>query len=53
VKQVGDVGFKAADKNGISDYRLHTSSKFKGAGSDKKDVGADVEAIEAATKDIL
>jgi len=53
VKQVSDVGFKAADKNAISDYRLHTSSKYKGAGIDQKDVGADIDIIEAATKDVL
>jgi hypothetical protein len=53
VKQVSDVGFKAADKNAISDYRLHTSSKYKGAGIDQKDVGADIDTIEAATKDVL
>jgi len=53
VKKNGDVGFKAADKEHVSDYRLHPSSRYKNAGTDQKDVGADVDAIEAATRNIL
>lgn len=53
VKNIGEVGFQAADKESISDYRLHPSSKFKNAGTDQKDVGADMDAIDAATKDVL
>jgi len=52
VKNYTDVGFVAADKDQIHDFRLDSSSKFKKAGTDQKDVGADLEAIEAATKDI-
>src|SRR5450432_40152 len=53
VKNIGEVGFKAADKNHVSDYRLHPTSRFKNAGIDQKDVGADIDAIAAATKDVL
>lgn len=53
VKNASEVGFKAADKEQVSDYRLHPTSHYKRAGTDQKDVGADVDAIEAATKDIL
>jgi len=53
VKNAGAVGFKAVDKDEVSDYRLHPSSRYKNAGTDQKDVGADVDAIEAATKDVL
>jgi hypothetical protein len=55
VKNAGEVGFTAVDKekDEVSDYRLHPSSRYKNAGTDQKDVGADVDAIEAATKDVL
>jgi hypothetical protein len=53
VKNAGEVGFKAADKELVSDYRLHPSSRYKNAGTDQKDVGADVDGINAATKDVL
>lgn len=53
VKNAGDVGFRAADKEQVSDYRLHASSRYKNAGTDHKDVGADIDAIEAATRDVL
>ncbi|MEJ7617482.1 MAG: hypothetical protein WKF30_11095 [Pyrinomonadaceae bacterium] len=32
------------------DYRLASSSPYKNAGSDGKDIGADIDAIDAATK---
>jgi hypothetical protein len=45
-----DVGFvNYANGNG-GDYRLSPHSKFKHTASDKKDPGADIEAIEQATK---
>jgi hypothetical protein len=53
VKNIGEVGFKAADKEQVSDYRLHPTSRYKNAGTDQKDVGADIDAIEAATRDVL
>jgi hypothetical protein len=40
-----DVGFK--DYNG-GDYRLSDTSPYRNAGSDGKDIGADIDAIEAA-----
>jgi hypothetical protein len=44
-----DVGFaNPKDTNG-GEYRLTAASKFKQKGSDGKDVGADIDAIEQAT----
>jgi hypothetical protein len=42
---VSQVGF--VDYNG-SNYRLSASSPYKNAGTDGKDIGADIDAIEAA-----
>jgi hypothetical protein len=53
VKNASEVGGKAGDKEQVSDYRLPASSRYKNAGTDQKDVGADVDAIEAATKNVL
>jgi len=43
---LNDVGF--ADLPG-GDYRLAPSSSYKSAGTDGRDVGADIDAVEAAT----
>jgi len=43
-----EVGFV----NPKQDYRLSPNSKFKRAASDKKDIGADIDAVEAATKGV-
>ena len=40
-----------ADGNG-GNYRLANSSPFKNAGTDGKDVGADIEALETATSGV-
>jgi hypothetical protein len=58
-KNVAAVGFMNSGKVGMSDYRLcrtkdastscKAASPYLGAGTDKKDVGADIDAIEAAT----
>ena len=40
---IADVGFSNA---GTDDYHLTAASALKGAGSDKKDVGADIDAID-------
>ena len=52
-KNIADVGF-ADYKNGKGggDYRLSSSSEFKNAGADHKDVGAHIEAIREALKDV-
>ena len=44
-----DVGFASAKEGSGGEYRLAASSKFKQKGSDGKDVGADLDAIERAT----
>jgi hypothetical protein len=49
-KNHAEVRFMAADKDRVSDYRLHPDSRYKKAGTDQKDVGADVDAIENATQ---
>lgn len=47
--KLADVGFvNPKDGNG-GDYRLAANSKFRQKGSDGKDVGADLDAIERAT----
>ena len=53
VKKITDVGFKAMDKDRVTDYRLHPASRYKNAGIDQKDAGADLDAIDAATKDVF
>jgi len=53
VKNVSEVGFQAADQDQVRDYRLHPTSHYRSAGTDQKDVGANIDAIEAATKDVL
>ena len=47
--ELGAVGFVDAANR---DYRLATSSPYAGAGIDGKDIGADVEAVLAATRDV-
>jgi hypothetical protein len=46
---VADVGFVSHKNGNGGDYRLSASSKFKHAGGDQKDVGADLDAIDQAT----
>src|SRR2546427_642825 len=43
---LGDVGFADLPRG---DYRLAPSSSYKSAGTDGKDVGADIDAVETAT----
>jgi hypothetical protein len=49
VKSVADVGFSDYKNGNQGSYRLSPHSKFKSAGSDQKDIGADLDAIEQAT----
>lgn len=53
VKHHSEIGFLAADKDQVHDFRLGSDSRYKKAGTDQKDVGADIDAIEAATKGVL
>src|SRR5580692_880001 len=46
---LGDVGFVSHKDGHGGDYRLSPGSKFKHAGSDQKDAGADLDAIDKAT----
>ena len=50
VRKQSDVGFMQADNNRIRDYRLQPGGSFKRAGTDGRDVGADVDAIEKVTR---
>jgi hypothetical protein len=43
------VGFANYNGGNGGDYRLQPSSPYKGAGTDGKDLGADVDAVMAAT----
>jgi len=43
------VGFVDYSKGIEGDYHLQSGSRFKHAGTDGKDLGADIDAIEAAT----
>jgi hypothetical protein len=45
----GDIGFASAAKK---DYRLAAGSPYKGAGTDGKDLGADIAAAEDALKEL-
>ena len=53
VKHHAEIGFLAADKDQVHDFRLGSDSRYKKAGIDQKDVGADIDAIEAATNGTL
>jgi hypothetical protein len=46
---VAEVGFANYKNGNGGDYRLSSGSKFKHAGADRKDVGADLDAIDQAT----
>lgn len=52
VGKPSDVGFASYANGNGGDYRLQPQSKFKHAGNDKKDPGADFDAIDQATKDV-
>lgn len=47
--KLADVGFTNPKDGNGGEYRLTAASKFKHTGSDGKDVGADIDAIERAT----
>lgn len=42
------VGFEGSALTAIEDFRLSTSSPYKGKGTDSKDMGADIDAILTA-----
>ncbi len=48
-KNLAEIGISASKSDKSGDYRLSPNSKFKHAGSDQKDPGADLDAIEQAT----
>lgn len=50
LRNVNDIGFVDFKDGNGGDYRLAKNSKFEGAAMDRKDVGADIEAIEKATQ---
>lgn len=51
-KNARAVGFVDFREGNGGDYRLAANSKFKKAGSDGKDPGADIDAIEQATRGV-
>ena len=48
-KAVGFVDYRSGAE---ADYRLSPSSRYRKAGSDGKDIGADVDAVLSATKGV-
>jgi hypothetical protein len=48
-KAVGFVDYRGGAEG---DYHLSPSSRYRNAGSDGKDVGADIDAVLAATKGV-
>jgi len=52
LKNAAEVGFSDYRNGKNGNYQLLPSSKFKRAGSDQRDVGADLEAIREATRDV-
>jgi len=51
-KSVADVGFVDYKNGNGGEYRLSAGSKFKRAAADRKDAGADLDAIDQATKGV-
>jgi hypothetical protein len=51
--KIGDVGFANYANGNGGDYRLSASSKFKHEGTDQKDPGADLDAIQKATQGVI
>ena len=47
-KKPSDLDFVNFNHGADGDYRLGANSKFKHAGSDGKDLGADMDALESA-----
>jgi hypothetical protein len=52
-KNLQAVGFAVGDQERIVDYRLLPHSRCKQAGSDGKDLGADIAAVDSATAGVL
>jgi hypothetical protein len=53
VKSVAEVGFSDYRNGMQGNYGLSGNSRFKHAGTDQKDVGANVDAIEQATMGVM
>ena len=49
-KKVEELALSDFKNGNGGNYRLSSTSKFKHGGSDQKDIGADIDAIERATK---
>jgi len=53
LKDLLSVGFSAVRGDKVMDYHLRPDSRSRRAGSDGKDLGADVDAVERATAGVL
>ncbi len=51
-KDLQAVGFAAVEKDEVADFHLLPHSRCKRAGSDGRDLGADVAALDSATADV-
>jgi hypothetical protein len=49
---VNDVGFVNFNNGNGGDYHLHVGSPYKGAASDRRDPGADIDALDAALQGV-
>jgi len=52
-KNLQAVGFTSVEKDRVADLRLLPHSRCKQAGSDGKNLGADVAAVDSATTGVL
>jgi hypothetical protein len=52
-KNLQAVGFVAAEKDRVGDFHLRPDSRGKHAGTDGKDLGADMDALGTATAGVL
>jgi hypothetical protein len=53
VKNLQALGFASVEKDRVVDFHLLPNSRCKQAGSDQKDLGADVAAVDSATAGML
>jgi hypothetical protein len=52
-KRHSDIGFMVADRDHGQNYQLQPGSRYKKAGIDQKDVGADIDALQIGIRDVL
>jgi hypothetical protein len=53
VKNLQALGLASVEKDRVVDFHLLPNSRYKQAGSDQKDLGADIAAVDSATAGML